>query len=882
MISPEGILLWYSNQNTSTDSRNLIDRIRTSEPSRRVGNGASNVSGRYPSKKMGRVVQFETHRVELAGIYEMENDPDVLEFYDQPEPIMLTYPSRTGRRMGVWHTAAFFVIRRNSAGWEEWKAQESLERLSEHNPNRYCLDSSGSWTCPPGQAFANQYNLYYRVRSSVEINPTYLRNVIYLEDYLRWDQTPISHSTRDVIFRLVRDLPGISVKELVALTALNATADDVLGLIAQGELYVDLHTDPVPEQSRTRVYSSRENALPRESSTKPQVSMMSFSVGSFVVWSGRSWQIANLGEDAVCLLSSERVLNEIPRLEFERLVTEGRICAAQDGGSRTTENSLTPLQTASPVALKKALERSNILREYGQTGIIPPGVSERTLFRWKAAERAAEGLFSTSIIGLLPAPNSNRVYKSKFAASVRDALDEHIRTDYESKKSKNKHSSWLSFCTACNTVGMQPPSYATFCKACDQRPMYEQTKKRKGHRAAYAWKPQYWTLTLNTPRHGDRPFEVAHIDHTELDVELIEEDSGINLGRPWLTTMVDAFSRSFLAKYLTFDPPSHRSLMMIQRDCVKRHGRLPQIIVVDGGPEFRSDYFELLLAAYQCTKKTRPPAESRFGSVVERLFGTCNTQFVHNLRGTTKIMKNVRQVTKSVNPKNLAVWAFRELEERLNEYLFEVYDNLEHPALTQSPRNCRISGMTTHGQRLQKVIHYNDDFIFMTMPSTKKGTAKLVPGRGIKINYLLYWSESFLDPELEGKSLSVRYDPFDAGMAYAFCHGQWVKCVSEKALIFQGRSAREIQIATDELRKRNQKSSAARFDINAKMLGAFLASVEGQEATLVQRARDRAVASAQQVVAHEPYTVLEAKPPSPSPIETLVIAREKRTDYGEF
>jgi hypothetical protein len=96
MLSPEGILLWYSNQNTSTDSRNLIDRIRTSEPSRRVGNGASNVSGRYPSKKMGRVIQFETHRVELAGIYEMENDPDVLEFYDQPQPVMLSYPNQTG------------------------------------------------------------------------------------------------------------------------------------------------------------------------------------------------------------------------------------------------------------------------------------------------------------------------------------------------------------------------------------------------------------------------------------------------------------------------------------------------------------------------------------------------------------------------------------------------------------------------------------------------------------------------------------------------------------------------------------------------------------------------------------------------------------------
>jgi transposase InsO family protein len=90
--------------------------------------------------------------------------------------------------------------------------------------------------------------------------------------------------------------------------------------------------------------------------------------------------------------------------------------------------------------------------------------------------------------------------------------------------------------------------------------------------------------------------------------------------------------------------------MMILRECVRRHGRLPQIIVIDGGAEFQSTYFETLLARYECTKKTRPPAKARFGSVCERLFGTTNTQFVHNLRGNTQITRNVRQVTKSVNP----------------------------------------------------------------------------------------------------------------------------------------------------------------------------------------------------------------------------------------
>ena len=46
-----------------------------------MGGGRQNVIGRYPSKKMGVIIQFENHRVELARIYELEHDPEVLEYF---------------------------------------------------------------------------------------------------------------------------------------------------------------------------------------------------------------------------------------------------------------------------------------------------------------------------------------------------------------------------------------------------------------------------------------------------------------------------------------------------------------------------------------------------------------------------------------------------------------------------------------------------------------------------------------------------------------------------------------------------------------------------------------------------------------------------------
>jgi hypothetical protein len=46
---------------------------------------------------MGVTIQFESHRVELAEIYEMEHDAELLEYYDQPPPIKLEYESHSGK-----------------------------------------------------------------------------------------------------------------------------------------------------------------------------------------------------------------------------------------------------------------------------------------------------------------------------------------------------------------------------------------------------------------------------------------------------------------------------------------------------------------------------------------------------------------------------------------------------------------------------------------------------------------------------------------------------------------------------------------------------------------------------------------------------------------
>src|SRR5271157_498260 len=169
-----------------------------------------------------------------------DHDATVLEYFDQPPAIKLDYESVAGKRMGVLHTSDFFVIRRGEAGWEEWKTEEELRRLNTHNPNRYSAQKDGQWYCPPGMAYAERLGLYYRVRSSAEIDWVFQRNIQFLDDYLRCGESPFEPKIRKAVRDCVVAEPVTSLSELFAKTRGVASRDVVYSMIARGELHVDL------------------------------------------------------------------------------------------------------------------------------------------------------------------------------------------------------------------------------------------------------------------------------------------------------------------------------------------------------------------------------------------------------------------------------------------------------------------------------------------------------------------------------------------------------------------------------------------------------------------------------------------------------------------
>lgn len=837
---------WYLKYEISEAAKVVIDNVRNSEPARKVKSGGNNASGFYPSEKMGFTIQFESHKVELSGVYEKEFDKGVLEYYDQPPSFQIHY-RKNNRKQSPWYTADFFVIEKDWVGWEEWKTEEELIRLSKDNPERYTRGQNGNWRCPPCERYAQQYGLSFRVRSSKDINWIFQNNIRFLEDYILDTKYQINKEDEDQIVNFVRNKPSI---KLHSLFDEGFSPDVIYSLISKGKIRSDLYSFEINDRKNFPLFVDEETQKAFTNVMRYSLDIEEFreyiklSIGEKFMWGVEMFSIISIQGEVVWLKNEQSLeVIDIAILSFHKFLTAGTIKGITKREKGVEENVILEFyKSATPSDLEKANHRFDILKKV-EEGENPKdlGISDRTFRLWKKNFSDAEKIYGAGFIGLIPKINKRGNRTRRFPIEVESILKKVIAEEYETNKKKNMTSVYRIFCKQCEDAKLQPIHYKNFVKYIKKQPLHELISKREGKRAAYKVEEFYWRLDIKeTPRHGDRPFNIVHIDHTELDIELICSETGANLKRPWITFMVDAYSRRILAFYLTYDKPSYRSNMMVIRELVRNHKRMPSTLVVDGGLDFNSVYFDTLLAANHVTKKVRPPAKARFGSVIERLFGTVHREFIYNLLGNTQATKkDVRQVTKKFNPKYNAVWTLEDLYKALKVYIYDIYENQHHSTLGTTPLAYYNKSLSYTGLREFKFITDFEAFKFLTFPSTKKGTAKVQPGAGVKIHGFYYWNDMFRSQKYQNTQVKVRFDPFNIGEAYAYLNNSWTKLISEHYTILKGRTLKEIQMASEELRKRNKIKGIER-ERTTKELVDFLTSLESQELLELQRLKDKA------------------------------------------
>lgn len=103
----------------------------------------------------------------------------------------------------------------------------------------------------------------------------------------------------------------------------------------------------------------------------------------------------------------------------------------------------------------------------------------------------------------------------------------------------------------CRDAGLRPPSIKALRARVSARSLRERAAARDGAEAAGNRFRQ-----VHGGLRTERPLQIVQIDHTKVDIMLVDDITRACIGRPWLTLVLDVHTRLVAGLYLSLDPPS--------------------------------------------------------------------------------------------------------------------------------------------------------------------------------------------------------------------------------------------------------------------------------------------------------------------------------------
>jgi hypothetical protein len=131
----------------------------------------------------------------------------------------------------------------------------------------------------------------------------------------------------------------------------------------------------------------------------------------------------------------------------------------------------------------------------------------------------------------------------------------------------------------------------------------------------------------------NRAFKIGIIETTLSDVKVVDSNSNKFLGRPYITLLIDAYSRKVLSTHFDFVPPSNKSLERVLYECVRKHSKIPNTIVLEGYRGYCSKELEELIVKFNFTLKYVPKLNNGFKSTLEKVIDSNNKKLPSELLG---------------------------------------------------------------------------------------------------------------------------------------------------------------------------------------------------------------------------------------------------------
>jgi putative transposase len=311
---------------------------------------------------------------------------------------------------------------------------------------------------------------------------------------------------------------------------------------------------------------------------------------------------------------------------------------------------------------------------------------ENTLYDW--LRRYEDTGLVTS---LLPRERSDKG-KTKLTSEVEAIIQAVIESEFLTKQRRSPAKACTEVRARCLKANICPPHdntvrYRIKCLAGEHL-----VAKRMGRKAS---SQKYAPLQGSFPG-ADWPFAVVQIDHTPLDIILVDDLHRLPVGRPWVTLAIDVFSRMVAGFYVSFDPPGALSTGLCLANAILPKEKwlakhdikgewpcwgIPSKLHMDNAREFRGNMLQRACHEYGMDIEWRPVARPNFGGHIERLLGSFSKE-IHALPGTT--FSNAREKG-NYDSQAMAAMTLTEFEEWFVTLIVNVYHQRLHDGIKMPP-----------------------------------------------------------------------------------------------------------------------------------------------------------------------------------------------------
>lgn len=315
------------------------------------------------------------------------------------------------------------------------------------------------------------------------------------------------------------------------------------------------------------------------------------------------------------------------------------------------------------------------------------------------------------------------------------------------------------------------PTYAYLKRKIAQLPAYDVCLARYGKQIA--------DIRFRAAGNGafaEGPLARAAIDHCRLDVIVVDDATGLPLGRPWLTLILDEFSRYVLGYYIGFEEPSNvsvsraiRNALMPKTGILQRYPEMQNrwdawgvihTLVADNGLEFHGNALDSGSGTLGMDIQFCPRRKPWYKGKIERFFRTISSGLLATIPGKT--FSNVLDKG-DYNPLKHAVVGLETLREIVLIWIVDVYHQSPHRGL----------GKRTPASVWDEAIAHTDRWLpsasTLLDSAFSRSETRSLTHKGIEYDSLFYNSNDLrVLREQYGETLPVEVRVMDDDLGHLF------------------------------------------------------------------------------------------------------------------